>query len=130
MQLSSYKEITDNIEIEVIPQFVPDQEDFPNQYLFSYLVTIRNQSKKKCQLLRRHWIITNGEGEKEIVEGDGVIGQQPVLRPGQSHQYSSFCPLPTPTGNMRGWYEFVDENQKFFKVKIPLFFLRADQFIH
>jgi ApaG protein len=79
-----------------------------------------------CQLLRRKWIIVDGRGHKEIIEGDGVVGEQPHLNPGENYQYSSYCPLKTPSGSMRGSFFFADSNGEEFEVKVPLFFLRQD----
>ena len=125
----TYMQMTREIEVEVIPIFVPDQTQFEGQYLYTYNISITNHSQSKCQLLRRHWIIVDGEGHREEVTGDGVVGEQPVLEPEQNYQYSSFCPLKTPTGNMRGSFTFVDAEGIEFDVKVPLFFLRKDAVI-
>ena len=129
--MHTYSENTSNINIEVIPTFLPEQSDihFP-RYVFSYRVSIRNNGSEKVQLLSRHWIITDGYGTVEEVSGPGVVGEQPVIIPGRSYVYESFCPLPTPTGNMRGSYLMVDSKGKQFKAKIPLFFLRTDVGVH
>lgn len=124
-----YKESTYGIEIEVIPIFIPEQTQFVNQYLYTYNISITNNSDNVCQLLSRHWIITDGHGKKEEVKGMGVVGNQPVIQPGETYQYSSFCPISTPTGNMRGAFEFVSNNRPSFWVKVPLFFLRQDALI-
>ena len=79
-----------------------------------------------CQLLNRHWIIVDGMGQREEVQGEGVVGEQPILEPGENYQYSSYCPLPTQTGSMRGSFEFLGADQQLFQVKVPLFFLRPD----
>ena len=123
---NTYREITRNIEVEVIPIFVPDQTQFVDQFLYTYNISITNHSGEPCQLLRRKWIIVDGDGHKEVVEGDGVVGEQPHLKPGENYQYSSYCPLHTPTGNMRGAFYFVDQNNREFEVKVPVFFLRQD----
>ncbi len=121
-----YRQTTQNIEVEVIPIFVPDQTQFVGQFLYTYNVSITNQSAAPCQLLRRKWIIVDGNGGSETVEGDGVVGEQPLIKPGDTYQYSSYCPLPTPTGNMRGSFYFEDLEGNEFEVKVPLFFLRKD----
>lgn len=126
---NTYSETTHDIVVEVIPLFVPDQTQFEGQYLYTYNISISNYSSKGCQLLSRHWTIIDGHGQREDIEGIGVVGEQPYLEPGQTYQYSSFCPLTTPTGNMRGSFYFVDENQNEFSVKVPLFFLRQDSLI-
>ncbi len=121
-----YKELTHDIEVEVVPIYVPDQTQFINQHLYTYNISITNRSEVSCQLLNRHWIIVDGNGQKDEVEGEGVVGEQPVIQPNQTYQYSSYCPLATPTGNMRGTFEFVDDRNSRFFVKVPLFFLRPD----
>src|SRR4051812_36772053 len=100
-----YREITHNIQIEVEPRFVPE-ESFPERgyYFFSYTIRITNFGEQPTRLLSRHWIITDGRGQVHEMKGAGVVGEQPRLEPGQTFEYSSFCPLPTPTGNMRGAY--------------------------
>ena len=125
----TYKEMTHDIEVEVIPIYVPDQTQFENQHLYTYNISITNHSEVPCQLLRRHWIIVDGHGQKDEVDGDGVVGEQPIIQPDETYQYSSYCPLPTPTGSMRGTFEFADDNDARFFVKVPLFFLRQDAVI-
>ena len=129
IEYNTYRELTKNIEVEVVPIYVSDQKQFPNQYLYTYNVSITNHSLLSCQLISRHWIIIDGFGCREDIRGQGVVGDQPVIRPGQTYQYSSYCPLPTPTGNMRGFFNFVDSNKQDFQVKVPLFFLRQDVII-
>ena len=126
-----YREITREIQIEVEPAFVPEQSHPREGYFFfSYKVRITNLGGAPTQLVSRHWVITDGNGEVHEVEGPGVIGQQPNLAPGESFEYSSYCPLPTPTGNMRGSYWMLDASGKRFPVKIPLFFLRDIRNLH
>jgi ApaG protein len=121
-----YRETTQGIQIDVEPRFLPEQSK-PEQgyFFFSYRVRITNTGEAPAQLLNRHWIITDGKGEVHEVEGPGVIGEQPKLAPGESYEYSSFCPLSTATGNMRGHYEMTDESGNRYRVKVPLFFLRV-----
>jgi ApaG protein len=122
--LPSYSEKTNDIEITVTPAFVPEQSNPAlEQFLFAYHVRIRNDGSERVQLLSRHWVITDGHQRIQEVEGDGVVGKQPVLGPGESFSYTSACPLTTPTGNMRGTYLMVSGRGQ-FRVKIPLFFLR------
>jgi len=120
-----YRESTNDILIEVSPFFVPEKSN-PAQdfYFYAYAVKITNQGKKQVNLKKRYWIIRNGEGLEEKIYGDGVVGKFPILKPGANFSYTSFCPLPTPFGNMRGEYEFVDDKEKPFRATIPLFFLR------
>ena len=127
-----YTEISGDLEVLVRPEFLPRHSRTDQSvFAWSYYVTIKNNGTRRIQLMRRHWIITNGHGVREEVHGDGVIGEQPVILPGQSYAYTSGCPLRTPTGNMRGWYECVDlDTREKVRAKIPLFFLRAPTTIH
>lgn len=123
-----YQEITNGIVVRVLPQFVSQEYSSEGCYfIYSYHVTIDNLSDRPCQLLSRHWIIRDGQGREEHVVGDGVLGKQPIIKPGESFSYNSGCPLATPTGNMRGKYYMVGPNNFEFEVKIPLFFLRPDR---
>lgn len=115
--------ITEGIKISVEPFYLPN-ESFPAQQKFvhAYRITIDNLSGDTVQLLRRHWYILESNGIKREVEGEGVIGQQPVLGPGESHQYTSWCPLMTDIGKMSGYYlmsRLSDQQQ--FKVEVPAF---------
>src|SRR5690242_9012090 len=126
-----YYETTQGIEVEVKPEYLPE-ESLPqaSQFVFTYHITITNKGDTEVQLLNRHWIITDGAGAVHEVKGPGVVGNQPKLKPGEKHEYSSFCPLPTPTGNMRGSFEMVNNLGATFDVKIPLFFLRDLRNVH
>jgi ApaG protein len=124
-----YREITRDIQIDVEPKYLP-QESSPETFVFAYTVRIKNLGDSPAQLLSRHWIITDGHGKVREVQGEGVIGEQPRLDPGESYEYSSFCPLPTPSGNMRGTYEMIDGSEERFTVRIPLFFLRQAEALH
>jgi ApaG protein len=126
-----YYEMTQGIEVEVVPEFVPEESSpEASQYVFAYHITITNRGETEVQLMSRHWIITDGHGVVREVKGPGVVGEQPVLKPGDKHQYSSFCPLTTPTGNMRGSFQMVNIRGAEFNVKIPLFFLRDMRNLH
>ncbi len=126
-----YYETTQGIEVEVKPEYLPN-ESIPeaSQFLFAYHITIANKGETEVQLLSRHWIITDGTGAVHEVKGPGVVGEQPKLKPGEKHSYSSFCPLPTPTGNMRGSFQMVNHLGAKFDVAIPLFFLRDFRNVH
>jgi ApaG protein len=124
-----YYEQTQGIGVEVRPEFMA-AESQPGQFVFAYHITITNQGETEVQLLNRHWIITDGHGEVHEVKGPGVVGQQPKLAPGEKHQYSSYCPLKTPTGNMRGSFKMTNSLGAKFSVKIPLFFLRDAAALH
>ncbi|MES0874982.1 Co2+/Mg2+ efflux protein ApaG [Sinimarinibacterium thermocellulolyticum] len=100
--------VTRGIRIIVQPRYVAEQSDPENrQYLFAYHITIRNEGDETVQLLSRHWIITAGDGRVEEVRGPGVVGYQPVLRPGEEFQYTSGCPLDTAVGTMHGAFQMV-----------------------
>jgi ApaG protein len=102
--------ITRGIRIVVQPRYVADQSDpASNSYLFAYHVTIRNEGLETLQLVSRHWVITDGEGRTEEVRGPGVVGYQPVLKPGEQFQYTSACPLETPVGTMHGSFQMTVE---------------------
>lgn len=119
-----YYACTAGIAVEVEPEFLSEQLNLEEHFfLYIYKITVSNHSKEPCQLLRRHWIIRDGLGNEEYVEGDGVIGKQPVIQPGENFVYTSGCPLSTPTGNMRGTYTMRIGSVQNLKIKIPLFFL-------
>jgi len=123
-----YSEVTHDILVEVAPVYVPERSNRDlKYYFFAYTIRIENLGTHTVQLLRRHWIIRDGQTHEEHVVGDGVVGEQPVLAPGESFTYTSACPLRTPTGNMRGLYEMIDESRHRFKVAIPVFFLRGHE---
>ena len=100
------------------------------EFVFQYTVRITNQGTDTVQLRSRHWIITDALDHVEEVRGPGVVGEQPVLAPGQSFKYSSWCPLKTPTGTMRGTYQMVGPGGVEFDVEIATFALRARYTIH
>lgn len=111
-------------QVEVQPQYLPEQSA-PEQgvYSFAYSITIRNVGDVAAQLIARHWIITNELGQAEEVKGLGVVGQQPLLKPGESFEYTSGCRLRTPSGTMEGSYFCVAEDGERFDVDIPTFVL-------
>lgn len=126
-----FESLTSNVLIQVQPAYVKDQSSPERDYyFFAYEVTIHNQSERSLQLMRRHWVITDGLGRVEEVEGEGVVGKQPLLEPGERFQYTSFCPLPTPTGSMQGSYFFKDKRGEFVEVKIPMFLLCEPSHFH
>jgi ApaG protein len=110
--------------VEVEPRFLPEQSA-PAQgiYSFAYTITITNTGEVPAQLISRHWVISNAAGESEEVKGLGVVGHQPLLKPGEAFQYSSGCRLRTATGTMQGNYFCVAEDGERFEVRIPPFML-------
>ncbi|NML42130.1 Co2+/Mg2+ efflux protein ApaG [Ramlibacter sp. G-1-2-2] len=110
--------------VEVQPQYLPEQSA-PAQglYSFAYTITVTNTGEVPAQLIARHWLITNELGQVEEVKGLGVIGQQPLLKPGESFEYTSGCRLRTPSGTMQGSYFCVAEDGERFDVEVPLFVL-------
>jgi ApaG protein len=112
--------------VRVAVNFLPEQSRIDaGKWFWVYHIRIENDSDHTVQLLTRHWRITDGRGAVNFVEGDGVVGEQPVLRPGQSHDYVSGCPLSTPTGSMEGHYTFCREDGRMVEAAIPFFPLAA-----
>ncbi len=117
-------EVSSEVEVRVQTMFVPEESNPEHDlYLFAYKVRIANRGTHSVQLLSRHWIITDAYGATEEVKGPGVVGEQPSIRPGESYEYSSACPLPTPTGSMHGTYLMVREDGTQFFAQIPQFYL-------
>jgi ApaG protein len=114
---------TEDVIVSVQSAYLPEQSNpAMDHFMFAYRVRITNESAYTVQLLRREWFITDAVGRKRKVEGEGVIGLQPILAPGQSHEYMSGCDFKTPLGQMRGWYIMVRrDNQEEIKVRIPKF---------
>lgn len=111
-----------SIKIDVETQFLPDQSDAEeNRFVFAYTITIHNHGKLPVQLLTRRWLITDARGIIQEVVGDGVVGEQPTIRPGDYHRYSSFSVLETPVGTMEGSYGMVDKEGEAFDASIPVF---------
>ena len=119
------------IEVQPMPQYIPDQSDPDNgRYVFSYTVTIKNIGKIGAQLVSRHWIITDGNNEIQEVRGLGVIGKQPLLKPGESFEYTSGSVLTTSIGTMKGSYQMVAEDGTHFSAEIPEFVLASPRALH
>jgi len=121
---SKYQATTNNIRVSVEPEYLGDRsQPHRNQYFWAYHVEIVNLGPFEAQLTHRHWRITDGNGREEEVRGPGVVGEQPVLSPGERFEYTSGCPLTTPSGIMMGSYRFVSETGETFDVEIPAFSL-------
>lgn len=121
-----YTAITRNIKVTVKPIYLEGQSTPEERhYVWAYQVRIANEGEETVQLINRYWNITDGLGRTQEVRGPGVVGEQPVLRPGQSFEYTSGTPLPTPSGIMLGRYEMVTEAGERFEIDIPAFSLDA-----
>ena len=123
--------VTHNVRVEVLSQY-SQQNSRPAQgeWVFEYTVRITNLGAETVQIVSRHWIITDGADQTREVQGLGVVGEQPVLAPRQSFQYSSWCPLPTPIGVMRGTYRMATSGGRQFDIEIAPFALKARYTIH
>jgi ApaG protein len=118
--------VTEDIRVEVLSQHSPENSrPQEGKWVFSYTVRITNLSQEPVRLLSRHWVITDAVEATREVKGEGVVGEQPLLEPGQSFQYSSWCPLTTPMGSMRGTYQMVSASGRHFDIEIAPFALRA-----
>ncbi|MBS0372224.1 MAG: Co2+/Mg2+ efflux protein ApaG [Proteobacteria bacterium] len=121
----------ESIEVTAVSRFIEEQSDLEaNRYVFAYHITIRNVGRITAQLVSRHWIIADAEGTVQEVQGAGVIGQQPVLQPGQSFEYTSGCTIATPVGTMKGSYQMVAEDGTPFDAEIPEFTLAMPRTLH
>lgn len=117
-----------NITIKVMskPKYVVEQSDPPHQkFVWAYEISVANNSEEIVQLLQRYWRITDMSGRVEEVHGLGVIGLQPIIKPGKEFTYTSFCQLLTPQGTMEGYYEMQNLEEEHFKIEIPKFVLSA-----
>jgi ApaG protein len=119
-----YKAITKGIAVSVTPTYLEAQSSpDTSQYFWAYRVTIENQGQETVQLLSRHWMISNARGDLTEVKGPGVVGDQPVLKPGESYEYTSGAPLNTASGMMGGAYQMESESGERFDIEIPTFSL-------
>ena len=119
------------ISVTVATQYVADQsEPEAERYVFAYTITISNNGVRRSQLLTRRWIITDATGDTEEVRGEGVVGQQPNLHPGEAFRYTSGAILKTPVGSMHGSYQFCDDAGRHFEVPIPAFSLSIPNMVH
>jgi ApaG protein len=119
-----YRAITRQIEVTVEPNFMPERSSQEKrQFFWSYTVVITNAGAETVQLKTRHWIITDASGHMQEVRGEGVVGEQPVLGPGERFEYTSGVPLPTTSGFMEGTYQMVTTQGEHFDIDVPLFSL-------
>lgn len=122
--MASSEAVTHDIRVTVSSRYVPEQSDPEHGgWLFAYTVRIRNEGERTVQLISRHWIITDANGQVEEVKGPGVVGAQPVLEPGEAFEYTSACPLKTSFGTMHGTYQMLSEEGDYFDAEIAAFSL-------
>jgi ApaG protein len=118
--------MTDGVTVRVAVNFLPEQSRIEaGKWFWVYHIRIENDSDEPLQLMTRHWRITDGNGDVSMVDGEGVVGEQPVIAPGHSHDYVSGCPLPTPQGSMEGHYIFLRDDGSEVEALIPFFPLAA-----
>jgi ApaG protein len=123
--------VTEGIRVEVASEFLADRsEPQAHRWVFAYTITVSNFGEAPARLLSRHWVIADADGNREDVEGDGVVGHQPRLEPGQSFRYQSFCVLPTSHGSMRGTYRMVRDDGTAFDAVIARFPLLIPQLVN
>jgi ApaG protein len=126
--MSTSEAITRSIKVQVKSQYDPTRSNpNQNQWFFLYTVTITNEGSDTVQLISRHWVITDAMGKVHEVRGPGVVGNQPVLAPGESFEYTSGCPLTVPFGSMHGTYQMVNEREEQFDIEIAPFTLMEPQ---
>jgi ApaG protein len=127
MNRQLYYRMTDGIRVTVRPSYAPEHSDIAeSRYVFVYHIRVENVGDRTAQLMWRHWDIHDPVAGDSVVEGEGVIGEQPVLAPGDAHEYESFCVLRGPTGHMQGWYEFDRSDGSRFRADVPRFALSVD----
>lgn len=115
---------TRGVRVQVRSTYLPERSSpADSHYFFTYRVRISNGGEEAVQLVSRHWVIADADGRVEEVRGPGVVGEQPVLEPGEAFEYTSFCPLPTPIGSMHGTYQMVTAGGSAFDAEIAAFSL-------
>jgi ApaG protein len=119
-----YRAVTRQIEVTVEPNFLPERSSAEQcKYFWSYTIVITNSSEQTVQLRERYWIITDASGRQQHIRGEGVVGEQPVLAPGERFEYTSGVPLSTASGFMAGRYQMVSESGERFEIEVPTFSL-------
>ncbi len=122
----TYTATTENITVIVRPIYLDGQSSMvEKKFVFAYFIRIENHGSARVRLLRRHWYINDATGNAEEVDGDGVVGEQPFIPPGDAHEYNSYCVLKWFEGSMEGTFDMSHENGEHFTVQIPKFFLKA-----
>jgi ApaG protein len=130
--MTNLKEINDaHIDVDVRTQYIEDQSSpDENRFVFSYTITIRNTGSLAAKLLTRHWIINDANGNVQEVHGEGVVGEQPYLRPDESFEYTSGTVIETPVGSMQGSYQMITDEGMAFDANIPAFTLSLPNALH
>ena len=124
MTNSDEKKINGRIEINVNAQYLSQQsQPDKHEYMFAYTIRIQNHGNENCQLISRHWVITESDFSVQEVHGEGVVGKQPIIEPGKSFEYTSAAVLKSEVGTMKGFYDMVTDNGHVFKAAIPQFTL-------
>lgn len=119
------------IKVDIATRYLEEDSDpDDDRFVFAYTITITNQGEVAAKLLTRHWIITHGNGKTQEVKGEGVVGEQPLIKPGQGYQYTSGTVLETPVGTMGGSYQMIDEQGQHFDATIPDFVLSGPHTLH
>ena len=127
--MTTSEAVTEGIRVKVEARHAPEHAE-PSRWFFLYTIRVSNEGQETVQLLSRHWLIRDATGRIEEVRGPGVVGEQPVIEPGESYEYTSGCPLPTPFGSMEGTYQLVTESGVEFDAQIAEFMLREPGAIH
>ena len=131
LHASTSEAVTNNVRVEVESQYAPEHsQPFDNQWFFYYTIRITNNGNTAAQLVSRHWIITDADNQVQEVRGMGVVGEQPVLKPGDTFEYSSGSSIPPAVGTMRGSYQLVAEDGTRFEASIPEFTLSVPRILH
>lgn len=119
------------IDVSAVSAYLAEQSSpETEEFAFAYTITITNRGEQSARLISRHWIITDGNNEVQEVQGEGVVGEQPMLPPGESFEYTSGTLMQTPTGTMKGSYKMLAEDGTIFDADIPMFILRAGNTLH
>jgi ApaG protein len=125
-----FSKITKNIRVTATPQFLKDySEPGDDHYVWAYTIEVENMGEQPVQLTHRHWKITDAQGLMQVVDGEGVVGEQPTLQPGDAFQYTSGTALTTPTGMMQGSYDMRTAKGEFLSVEVPAFSLDSPYYI-
>lgn len=126
MYQPTFVEVSHDVSVEVKPMYM-EEESTPvtNKHVFAYFITIQNMGEQVVTLLKRHWEIEDSSGDNHEIDGEGVIGVQPTIEPGECHKYNSFCVLKSYHGSMSGYYTMKREDEKLINVRIPKFLLTS-----